>query len=144
MAMQQYKPIIQVLAASIGINAPDNVTITFWKSVSTDRQCVLDLHPGSSDVLQSSKPILILLAALMSNYATDDIAIAFSNKHQLRVNSFCRVTVCYTAQNCTALFLNVVITGQSSQFVFVFHFTIIHAMFHRSDFVLAWNSGVNG
>jgi hypothetical protein len=65
------------------------------------------------------------------------------NEHQWSVNSFGRVLVSYIARNCTALSLNRVINSWCFQYVSVLYFTNMHAMYLRSDFLLACSSGVN-
>jgi len=66
-----------------------------------------------------------------------------ANEHQWSINSCCSGSVSYPAMNYTTLFLDWVINSQSCQYVSVFHFTNMHAMSHRSDFILACSSGVN-
>jgi len=62
---------------------------------------------------------------------------------QWSFNPACGGSVSCTATNCTAWFVNAVINGQSSLYVPVFNFTIIHAMSHRSDFCIVCSSKVN-
>jgi len=52
------------------------------------------------------------------------------------VNNLCGGSVSYTAMKCIALFLNWVLHSQSFQYVLVYNFTNMHAMSHRSDFLL--------
>jgi hypothetical protein len=47
--------------------------------------------------------------------------------HPHCVNSFCGSSKCYTGMNCIVLLLNRVSCGPSSQSVFVFHLTNMHA-----------------
>jgi len=50
------------------------------------------------------------------------------------INNFCGGSVTYTAMNRIALLQNLVLRGQTFQYVFAYNFTNMHAISHRSDF----------
>jgi len=56
------------------------------------------------------------------------------NERQRSMKSFCEGSVSCTATYCTVMFLNQVISHQSSVYIPIFNFTTMHAMSHRSDF----------
>jgi len=58
------------------------------------------------------------------------------------VHNYCGGSVSYTAMNCIALLLNLVLHSQSLQYVLVVNFTNMHAWSHRSDF-FACSCGLN-
>jgi len=55
-------------------------------------------------------------------------------KRRLSVNTLCGGSVNYTALNSSALLPNLVLRGQSCQYVLVYNFTNMHAMSYLSDF----------
>ena len=63
-------------------------------------------------------------------------------EHPRSVNNVFVGTPSYTAMQCSVLFLNCVLRGQSLQYVLVYDFRNMHAMSHRSD-IFAGSSGVN-
>jgi hypothetical protein len=64
-------------------------------------------------------------------------------EHHWSINSLCVGLVSCTVTYYTALFLNQVISCQSSVYVSIFNFTNMHAMSHRSDFCHACSSKID-
>ena len=79
----------------------------------------------------------------MGNNSIIDITTASWKWAQRSINSFCVDSPSYTAMNSIALFLNWVFNSQSFQFIFVYNFTNMHAMSHRSYLCLVHSSRVN-
>jgi len=63
-------------------------------------------------------------------------------KRSQNVYSICRGLVTYATMKCIALFVNLVLCGQSIQYVVGYNILNLHAMFHWSD-LFACSSRVN-
>jgi len=102
------------------------------RSINDFWSCMLD-HPSA---MQRDWHIITVFVALMGTMKVMIPRPSPKYDRQSSVNSFYAGFVSYTAINCIASFPNWVFDGESIQYVPVYNFTHMHAMSHKSDFVL--------
>jgi len=122
------------------------VTIS-WLPHKHDCQCCINniwsCILRNSSAMHRQETIIQLLATFLGKMQVMISQPPSQNGGQQIVNIFWVGSVSCTATNRTAWFYNGVPNVQSLQFVFVFNFTNMHAMSHKSDFCLASNFKVD-